>query len=130
MGTLYDGDNFDILRRYLRDKTVDLAYLDPPFNSAQNHKAFFHEKGSTAASSQIQAFQDTWGWNQECLEVYEELILQSSNVKTVMQAFRTFLSTSDMMACLVVMASMAGKGTRNSRTPQKPQKPLASAVKV
>jgi 16S rRNA G966 N2-methylase RsmD len=44
MGTLYYGDNLDILRRYLKDETVDLVYLDPPFNSAQNYNAFFHEK--------------------------------------------------------------------------------------
>jgi site-specific DNA-methyltransferase (adenine-specific) len=40
MGTLYYGDNLDILRRYLKDETVDLVYLDPPFNSAQNYNAF------------------------------------------------------------------------------------------
>ena len=43
MGTLYYGDNLDILRRYIKDNTVDLVYLDPPFNSAQNY-AFFQEK--------------------------------------------------------------------------------------
>ena len=47
MGTLYYGDNLDILRRYLKDETVDLVYLDPPFNSAQNYNAFFHEKDGT-----------------------------------------------------------------------------------
>ena len=49
MGTLYYGDNLDILRRYLKDETVDLVYLDPPFNSAQNYNAFFHEKDGTDA---------------------------------------------------------------------------------
>src|SRR5437667_3497441 len=53
MGTLYYGDNLDILRRYLKDETVDLVYLDPPFNSAQNYNAFFQEKDGTAAASQI-----------------------------------------------------------------------------
>jgi DNA modification methylase len=51
MGTLYYGDNLDILRRYLKDETVDLVYLDPPFNSAQNYNAFFHEKDGTDAAS-------------------------------------------------------------------------------
>jgi hypothetical protein len=50
MGTLYYGDNLDILRRYLKDETVDLVYLDPPFNSAQNYNAFFHVKGSKRMS--------------------------------------------------------------------------------
>jgi 16S rRNA G966 N2-methylase RsmD len=47
MGTLYYGNNLDILRRYLKDESVDLVYLDPPFNSAQNYNAFFHEKDGT-----------------------------------------------------------------------------------
>ena len=51
MGTLYYGDNPDILRRYLKDETVDLVYLDPPFNSAQNYNAFFHEKDGTGAAN-------------------------------------------------------------------------------
>ena len=52
MGTLYYGDNLDILQRYLKDETVDLVYLDPPFNSAQNYNAFFHEKDGADAASQ------------------------------------------------------------------------------
>ena len=55
MGTLYYGDNLDILRRYLKDETVDLVYLDAPFNSAQNYNAFFYEKDGTDAASQIRA---------------------------------------------------------------------------
>src|SRR5262245_21604106 len=51
MGTLCYGDNLDILRRYLKDESVDLVYLDPPFNSAQNYSAFFQEKDSSAAAS-------------------------------------------------------------------------------
>ncbi len=65
MATLYYGDNLDILRRHLADASVDLVYLDPPFNSAQNYNAFFQEKDGTAAASQIQAFEDTWHWNTE-----------------------------------------------------------------
>ena len=104
MGTLYYGDNLDILRRYLKDETVDLVYLDPPFNSAQNYNAFFQEKDGTAAASQIRAFEDTWTWNQESQRVYEELVLQPGKVSEVMQAFRTFLGTNDMMAYLAMMA--------------------------
>src|SRR6266567_7803845 len=104
MGTLYYGDNLDILRRYLKDETVDLVYLDPPFNSAQNYNAFFQEKDGTAAASQIQALEDTWSWNQESQRTYEELVMQPGKVSEVMQAFRTFLGTNDMMAYLAMMA--------------------------
>jgi len=103
MGTLYYGDNLDILRRYLKDESVDLVYLDPPFNSAQNYNAFFQEKDGSAAASQIRAFEDTWTWNQESQRVYEELILQPGKVSEVMQAFKTFLGTNDMMAYLAMM---------------------------
>jgi len=104
MGTLYYGDSLDILRRYLDDESVDLVYLDPPFNSAQNYNAFFQEKDGTAAASQIQAFEDTWEWNQEAERVYGELIVQPGKVSEVMQAFMTFLGRNDMMAYLAMMA--------------------------
>jgi site-specific DNA-methyltransferase (adenine-specific) len=104
MGTLYYGDNLEILQRYLKDETVDLVYLDPPFNSAQNYNAFFHEKDGTDAASQIRAFEDTWSWNQESQKVYEELTLQPGKVCEVMEAFHTFLGTNDMMAYLAMMA--------------------------
>ena len=104
MGTLYYGDNLDILRRYLKDETVDLVYLDPPFNSAQNYNAFFHEKDGTDAASQIQAFEDTWHWNVESEKTYQGLILQPDKVGQTLYAFRTFLGTNDMMAYLAMMA--------------------------
>jgi DNA modification methylase len=105
MGTLYYGDNLDILRRYLKDESVDLVYLDPPFNSAQSYNAFFQEKDGNAAASQIRTFEDTWTWNQESQKTYEELILQRGKVSEVMQAFKTFLGTNDMMAYLTMMSS-------------------------
>jgi len=80
MGTLYYGDNLDILRRYLKDESVDLVYLDPPFNSAQTYNAFFHEKDGTDAASQIKAFEDTWRWNQESEAVYRALTEQAAKV--------------------------------------------------
>ena len=104
MGTLYYGDNLDIHRCYLYDESVDLIYLDPPFNSTQNYNAFFQEKDGSTTVSQIQAFGDTWTWNRESQHVYEELILEPGKVSEVMQAFRTFLGTNDMMAYLAMMA--------------------------
>ena len=74
MGTLYYGDNLDILRRYLKDESVDLVYLDPPFNSAQNYNAFFHEKDGTDAASQIHAFEDTWHWDIETKKACDALL--------------------------------------------------------
>jgi hypothetical protein len=99
MGTLYYGDNLDILRRYLKDETVDLVYLDPPFNSARNFNAFFREKDGTDAASQIRAFEDTWHWNVESEKAYQDLVTQPGKVSEVMQAFRTFLGQNNGMFC-------------------------------
>jgi site-specific DNA-methyltransferase (adenine-specific) len=98
MGTLYYGDNLDILRRYLKDDSVDLVYLDPPFNSAQNYNAFFHEKDGTDAASQIHAFEDTWHWDIETKKAYDAVTEQPGKVSDVMQAFYTFLGGNDMVA--------------------------------
>ena len=56
---LYYGDNLDILRRYVKDETVDLVYLDPPFNSDQNYNVLFAEHNGSRAAAQIRAFEDT-----------------------------------------------------------------------
>ena len=61
--TLYYGDNLDILRRYVPDESVDLIYLDPPFNSAQDYNVLFREQDGTRSASQIKAFGDTWRWD-------------------------------------------------------------------
>ena len=98
MGTLYYGDNLDILQRYVADASVDLVYLDPPFNSAQNYNAFFQEKDGTAAAAQIQAFKDTWEWNSESQRAYEELSLRGDKLGSVMRAFMEFLGPNDRMA--------------------------------
>jgi site-specific DNA-methyltransferase (adenine-specific) len=110
MGTLSYGDRrsrfpfLDILRRSVADASVDLVYLDPPFNSAQNYNAFFQEKDGTAAAAQIQAFEDTWEWNSESQRAYEELSLRSDKLGSVMRAFMEFLGPNDMMAYLAMMA--------------------------
>ena len=104
MGTLYYGDNLDILKRYIKDESVDLVYLDPPFNSAQNYNAFFQEKDGSAAASQIHAFEDTWHWDIETKKAYDAVTEQPGKVSDVMQAFCTFLGGNDMMAYLTMMA--------------------------
>jgi DNA modification methylase len=101
---LYYGDNLDVLRRYVRDESVDLVYLDPPFNSRQDYNVLFAEKDGTRAASQIKAFEDTWEYSIEVQAVYEEIVEKGGRVADVMRAFRTFLSNSDMMAYLVMMA--------------------------
>ena len=101
---LYYGDNLDVLRRYVKDESVDLIYLDPPFNSRQDYNVLFKEKDGTRAASQIRAFEDTWEWNEESRRVYDSLVERGDRVSDVMRAFYTFLRNTDMMAYLAMMA--------------------------
>ena len=101
---LFYGDNLDVLRRYVKDETVDLIYLDPPFNSRQDYNVLFAEKDGTQSSSQITAFEDTWEWNLDAERAYQEIVERGGTVSQAMQAFRTFLGHSDMMAYLAMMA--------------------------
>ena len=101
---LYYGDNLDVLRRYVRDESVDLVYLDPPFNSRQDYNVLFAEKDGSRSSSQIHAFEDTWKWNLDSQRAYEEIVETGGRVADAMRAFHTFLGNSDMMAYLAMMA--------------------------
>jgi 16S rRNA G966 N2-methylase RsmD len=71
---LFYGDNLDVLRRYVRDESVDLIYLDPSFNSRQDYNVLFAEKDGTRSSSQITAFEDTWEWNLDAERAYSLII--------------------------------------------------------
>lgn len=102
--TLYYGDNLDILRRYVADESVDLVYLDPPFNSNANYNVLFQAKDGTQSAAQIHAFEDTWRWDEAAAESYHELVERGGNVSEVLQAFRLFLGTNDMLAYLSMMA--------------------------
>jgi len=101
---LYYGDNLDVMRRHIKDETVDLVYLDPPFNSNANYNVLFAEKNGSKAASQIQAFSDTWTWTQESESVFAEIVTAGGRVADCLQAFRTFLGECDVLAYLVMMA--------------------------
>jgi len=102
---LYYGDNLDILRRYIKDETIDLIYLDPPFKSEQDYNVLFAEQNGSRAAAQIKAFEDTWQWDQAAAKAYQEIVETGpQRVSQVMQGFRTFLGESDMMAYLSMMA--------------------------
>lgn len=101
---LYYGDNLVVLREHIKDESVDLIYLDPPFNSRQDYNVLFAEKDGTRSSSQIMAFEDTWEWNMDAERAYEEIVERGGRVSDPMRAFRTFLGHSDMMAYLAMMA--------------------------
>ena len=101
---LYYGDNYEVLKMYVKDESVDLVYLDPPFNSRQDYNVLFAEKDGSQSSSQIHAFEDTWEWNIDAQRSYEYIVEQGGHVADALRAFKTFLFNSDMMAYLAMMA--------------------------
>lgn len=102
---LYYGDNLRVLREEIGSETVDLVYLDPPFNSAANYNVLFREATGEQSAAQITAFEDTWHWAQESEAAYQELVTDApERLARLIEAMRRMLGTSDMMAYLVMMA--------------------------
>src|SRR5439155_1090246 len=102
--TLYYGDNLDILRRYLDDESIDLIYLDPPFNSNADYNVLFAEKDGTQAHAQITAFEDTWTWDLEAAAEYGEVLRSGhERVAKALKGLHDFLGGSDMLAYLSMM---------------------------
>ena len=102
--TLYYGDNLDVLRRYIASESVDLVYLDPPFNSNATYNVLFAEHSGEKAASQVKAFEDTWSWDEEAARTYFETVQAGGGVANALQAFFTLLGESNMMAYLAMMA--------------------------
>ena len=102
---LYYGDNLDILRNHIPDESIDLIYIDPPFNSNQAYNVIFSETDGSSSQAQIQAFEDTWRWGETTEQVYHELVVTAPHllVETI-KSFRGFLTETNLMAYLVMMA--------------------------
>ncbi|MEN6385257.1 MAG: DNA methyltransferase [Phycisphaerales bacterium] len=92
------------LQRYIKDQSVDLVYLDPPFNSNQDYNVLFAEKNGNKSGAQIKAFEDTWHWDQTAAEAWQTVVEMGGKVSQAMQAFRVFLGENDMLAYLSMMA--------------------------
>jgi site-specific DNA-methyltransferase (adenine-specific) len=104
--TLFYGDNLPILRDHLSDESVDLIYLDPPFNSNRNYNVLFKDESGQDSESQITAFEDTWHWGQDAEKIYHELIQNApAKVATMIGALREFIGENQMMAYLVMMTA-------------------------
>ncbi len=114
---LYFGDNLKILRQHVPDASVDLIYLDPPFNSSATYNVLFKEKSGEESAvrpcsppracrgaAQIMAFEDTWQWGRESEAVYKEIVERGPRkLADLMQALLAFLGRNDMMAYLMVV---------------------------
>ncbi len=103
--TLFYGDNLPILREHIADQSIDLIYLDPPFNSNRSYNVLFKDESGQEAEAQIEAFDDTWHWGETTEHAYNELVTEiNGNVGTLIGALRQAIGTNQMMAYLVMMA--------------------------
>ena len=107
--TLFFGDNLEILREKIPDESVDLIYLDPPFNSKRNYNLLYKE-GLVDSPAQVQVFEDLWHWTPEAQHIFEELTgIKSSqtkinqNISDLMQAFEKMVGKNDVLAYLTMM---------------------------
>ena len=105
LNRLYYGDNLTVLRNDIRDESVDLIYLDPPFNSQATYNVLFRSPSGEQSHAQIEAFEDTWHWGDEAERAFDE-VLHGHNAEAaeLLRAMRTFLKENDMMAYLAMMA--------------------------
>ena len=102
---LYFGDNLPILREQIADESVDLIYLDPPFNSNATYNVLFQERSGEQSAAQVTAFEDTWRWGLESEIAYREVVANGPrHLSDLLQAMRGFLGQNDMMAYLAMMA--------------------------
>ncbi len=105
MNRLYYGDNLDVLRDHIASDSIDLVYLDPPFNSNANYNILFKSPTGKAADSQIEAFEDSWHWNDKAEAAFHDVMTSgNTDVAELLRAMRGFLKENDMMAYLAMMA--------------------------
>jgi site-specific DNA-methyltransferase (adenine-specific) len=102
---LFYGDNLDVLRESVADESVDLIYLDPPCNSYASYNVLFKAPGGERSQAQIEAFDDTWHWNESAERAFDEVLRGGHSEAAIMlRAMRSALGENDMMAYLAMMA--------------------------
>ena len=102
---LYYGDNLDVLRDSIASESVDLIYLDPPFNSNANYNVLFKAPSGEQSAAQIEAFEDTWHWNESAALAFDEVRTSpNSDAAIMLRAMQAALGNNDMMAYLAMMA--------------------------
>jgi site-specific DNA-methyltransferase (adenine-specific) len=102
---LYYGDNLEVLRHYINDETIDLCYIDPPFNSKRNYNMIYNNIGKEDRA-QAQAFVDTWEWNEAATKGYEELRnpenkLYSFQTRSLIEGLQKILGNGSLFAYIV-----------------------------
>jgi DNA modification methylase len=116
MNKLYYGDNLDVLRRFIKDETVDLCYIDPPFNSKRNYNQIYNNIG-TEDRAQAQAFMDTWTWDDHAIECRDDILSNKNNVQTsqsiaLISGLEKVLGKGSLFAYVVSMTARFGEINR------------------
>jgi len=103
VNTLLYGDNLYYLRELDRE-TVDLIYLDPPFNSKATYNLLYRTPQGDAVQAQTAAFRDTWWWDTPAARAFDDVVASGSAAAPIMIALKSYLGESDLMAYLAMMA--------------------------
>ncbi|MGQ0567578.1 MAG: DNA methyltransferase [Gemmobacter sp.] len=103
---LYYGDNLDVLRKHIADDSVDLIYLDPPFNSKVDYNQQFKTTKGQKSPAQIQAFTDTWQWDDAISgqAVKDVKVSSYQDAAKMLDAMVGFLGKNALTAYLAMMA--------------------------
>ena len=105
MNRLFYGDNLAVLRESIADESVDLIFLDPPFNSNASYNVLFKAPSGEGSQAQIEAFEDTWHWNESAERAFDDVVTgPHSDASIMLRAMRSALGENDMMAYLAMMA--------------------------
>ena len=103
MNKLYFGDNINVLPDHVRDDSVDLIYLDPPFKSDANYNVIFQEETGTGSVAQAEAFKDTWNWGPSAAEAFDDIVNYGGDVSLVVSGLKSWLGPSSLMAYICNM---------------------------
>jgi site-specific DNA-methyltransferase (adenine-specific) len=103
---LYYGDNLKVIKEHIADESIDLIYLDPPFNSNRSYNVLFKDESGLASDAQISVFDDSWHWGNSAQETYEDILKNGSdNISKMINALYQFIDKNQMMAYLVMMTA-------------------------
>lgn len=98
------GDNLAMLRDHVPDQSVDLVYLDPPFNSNANYNMLFKAQDGSRTAAQFKAFGDTWRWDEAASRTFDDTVAKGGRLAEALIALRTLVGGSDMLAYLSMMS--------------------------
>lgn len=106
MNQLHFGDNIDVLRnpKLIKDESVDLIYLDPPFNSNANYSVIFSSREGETSEAQAEAFKDTWSWGPAAAQAYADIEAMRNDITLLFETLRTWMGKSGRLAYLAMMA--------------------------